>query len=206
MRSNPYVVAGLRRAGFTGGWLDARAALDPPAWRPARSPAVLAAAGAQPRAARRDPSRCACGRSAARARSSRELVPEFERAQPRHPRRRAADPVDRGAREAADRLRRRIATPDVAQLGNTWIPEFAAIGALEPLDAARRGVAVARGGRDYFPGIWETNVLDGALYGVPWYVDTRVLFYRARPARGGRVPEAAARRGATWRRRDARRS
>ena len=24
MRSNPYIVAGLRRAGFTGGWLDAR--------------------------------------------------------------------------------------------------------------------------------------------------------------------------------------
>src|SRR5207253_5135067 len=31
---------------------------------------------------------------------------------------------------------------------------------------------------DYFPGIWETNVVDGKLYGVPWYVDTRVLFYR----------------------------
>ena len=26
------------------------------------------------------------------------------------------------------------ATPDVCQLGNTWIPEFAALDALEPLD------------------------------------------------------------------------
>jgi multiple sugar transport system substrate-binding protein len=31
---------------------------------------------------------------------------------------------------------------------------------------------------DYFPGIWDTNVIDGAVFGVPWYVDTRLLFYR----------------------------
>jgi multiple sugar transport system substrate-binding protein len=30
----------------------------------------------------------------------------------------------------------------------------------------------------WFPGILETNVVDGVTYGVPWYVDTRVLFYR----------------------------
>lgn len=69
------------------------------------------------------------------------------------------------------------ATPDLGQLGNTWIPEFAALHALEPLDryvAASPVVAAA----DYFVGIWETNVVDGALYGVPWYIDTRLLFYR----------------------------
>ena len=32
---------------------------------------------------------------------------------------------------------------------------------------------------DHFAGIWDTNVLDGEVYGVPWYVDTRVLFYRS---------------------------
>jgi multiple sugar transport system substrate-binding protein len=32
---------------------------------------------------------------------------------------------------------------------------------------------------DYFPGIWATNVVGGKLYGIPWYVDTRVLFYRS---------------------------
>jgi multiple sugar transport system substrate-binding protein len=30
----------------------------------------------------------------------------------------------------------------------------------------------------YFSGIWDTNVIDGRVYGVPWYVDTRVIFYR----------------------------
>jgi multiple sugar transport system substrate-binding protein len=69
------------------------------------------------------------------------------------------------------------ATPDLAQLGNTWIPEFAAIGALEPLDASvARSTSVSAAG--FFPGVWATSLYDGALYGIPWYVDTRVLFYR----------------------------
>jgi len=69
------------------------------------------------------------------------------------------------------------ATPDVCQLGNTWIPEFAALEALEPLGPnAAQSTIVHRD--DYFPGIWDTNLIGGTLYGVPWYVDTRLLFYR----------------------------
>lgn len=67
--------------------------------------------------------------------------------------------------------------PDVAQLGNTWLPELATLGALEALDA-RVAAAPDLPAADYFGGIWDTNVVDGRLYGVPWYVDTRVLFYR----------------------------
>ncbi len=69
------------------------------------------------------------------------------------------------------------ATPDIAQLGNTWVPEFHAIGALEPLGpwAARSEVVDSSG---YFPGIWDTNLIHGELYGIPWYVDTRLIFYR----------------------------
>jgi multiple sugar transport system substrate-binding protein len=68
--------------------------------------------------------------------------------------------------------------PDICQLGNTWIPEFAALQALAPLDSA---VASSRiiSSEDYFRGIWDTNVIAGALLGVPWYVDTRLLFYRS---------------------------
>jgi len=67
--------------------------------------------------------------------------------------------------------------PDVTQIGNTWVPEFAALHALEPLDAR---VAQSRDidSHDYFPTVWATNRIDGALYGIPWYVDTRLLFYR----------------------------
>jgi len=69
------------------------------------------------------------------------------------------------------------ATPDVAQLGNSWVAELAALDALEPLDAALAEAGIDRA--DYFDGIWRTNVVDGRLVGVPWYVDTRLLFYRS---------------------------
>ena len=69
------------------------------------------------------------------------------------------------------------ATPDVAQLGNTWVPEFEALDALEPLDGwVQRSTVIDPA--DYFRGIWQTNVVDSVLYGIPWYVDTRVIFYR----------------------------
>jgi multiple sugar transport system substrate-binding protein len=67
--------------------------------------------------------------------------------------------------------------PDLVQIGNTWIPEFAELHALEPLDgrvAGSRDVRV----KDYFPTVWGTNRIGGVVYGIPWYVDTRLLFYR----------------------------
>ncbi|MGA0587880.1 extracellular solute-binding protein [Dyella sp. KRB-257] len=67
--------------------------------------------------------------------------------------------------------------PDMMQLGNTWLPEMVALDALAPLDARVRG-STRVAPSDYFDSIWATNVLDGRLYGVPWYVDTRLLFYR----------------------------
>ena len=67
--------------------------------------------------------------------------------------------------------------PDAAQIGNTWIPELVTLRAIEPLNARVAASTIIQP-RDYFPGIWETNVVRGELYGVPWYVDTRVLFYR----------------------------
>ncbi|MBI5837870.1 MAG: sugar ABC transporter substrate-binding protein [Candidatus Eisenbacteria bacterium] len=68
-------------------------------------------------------------------------------------------------------------TPDAAQLGNTWVSEFAALRAIEPLDPRIATSRVVRR-EGYFRGIWDTNVIDGVTYGVPWYVDTRLLFYR----------------------------
>lgn len=67
--------------------------------------------------------------------------------------------------------------PDVFQLGTTWIPEFAAIGALAPLDARLSAAATSRLD-DYFAGALDVNRVGATTYGVPWYVDTRLLFYR----------------------------
>jgi multiple sugar transport system substrate-binding protein len=70
------------------------------------------------------------------------------------------------------------ATPDIAMLGNTWVPEFVALNSLAPLDSmAARSKEIRRD--DFFPGIWKTNVVNGKTYGIPWYVDTRLIFYRS---------------------------
>lgn len=68
-------------------------------------------------------------------------------------------------------------TPDLCQLGNTWIPQFATLGAIAALDARVKQPGSVEAS-DYFPGIWESNRLGSALYGVPWYVDTRLMYYR----------------------------
>jgi multiple sugar transport system substrate-binding protein len=62
-------------------------------------------------------------------------------------------------------------TPDVSQLGTTWMGEFAKTGALEevPDDIDLDGT---------FEGARNTAIVDGTPYGVPWYVETRVLYYR----------------------------
>jgi len=69
------------------------------------------------------------------------------------------------------------ALPDVSPLGNTWISEFAALDALEPLDpwlARTPDIVVS----DYFAGAWDTGVIDGKTLAIPWYVETRLPFYR----------------------------
>ncbi len=69
------------------------------------------------------------------------------------------------------------ALPDVIPLGNTWIAEFAALDALEPLDR-RVAASPAFAREDFFSGAWDSGVVDGTTYAVPWYVETRVPYYR----------------------------
>ncbi len=71
--------------------------------------------------------------------------------------------------------------PDLCQLGNTWLPEFSALDALEPLDERIADAGIASD--DYYSGILDTNRMPASggtrLLGLPWYVDTRLLFYRS---------------------------
>ncbi len=69
------------------------------------------------------------------------------------------------------------AMPDVFQLGNTWIPEFVAVNALAALEPMLTA-SDRFDENDVFPGIMKTNEIDGTTYGLPWYVDTRLIFYR----------------------------
>lgn len=68
-------------------------------------------------------------------------------------------------------------TPDICQLGNTWIPQFASLNAIIDLTDFINKSSIVKAEK-FFPGIWETNVIENRVYGIPWYVDTRLMFYR----------------------------
>ncbi|MEU9658966.1 sugar ABC transporter substrate-binding protein [Streptomyces chartreusis] len=76
--------------------------------------------------------------------------------------------------------------PDVVQMGGTYLGEFADMGVLEPVDTKtfKEG--------DFFPAAWQQGSYDGKTYGVPWYVDTRVLFYRTDLATKAGIKKAPA--------------
>ena len=63
--------------------------------------------------------------------------------------------------------------PDLGQVGNSWIAELAAIGAIQPVPPAMRSLVDGQ-----FGGVVESNRIDGRLMALPWYVDTRLQFYR----------------------------
>lgn len=63
--------------------------------------------------------------------------------------------------------------PDMGQVGNSWIAELAAIDAILPVPAALAGITEGQ-----FPAVVETNRIDGRLMALPWYVDTRLQYYR----------------------------
>ena len=63
--------------------------------------------------------------------------------------------------------------PDMGQIGNSWIAELTAIGAILPIPAALQHIVAGQ-----FEGVVDTNRIDGKLMALPWYVDTRLQFYR----------------------------
>ncbi|MFC7492802.1 MULTISPECIES: sugar ABC transporter substrate-binding protein [unclassified Nocardioides] len=75
---------------------------------------------------------------------------------------------------AHDKIANAIAggdTPDVSLIGTTWMGEFAAADGLMPTPDGLVEEA------DFFPGPWQSTEVGGTSYGVPWYVETRVLYY-----------------------------
>ena len=63
--------------------------------------------------------------------------------------------------------------PDLGQVGNSWIAELTAIGAIMPVPPRMQSLVEGQ-----FAGVVDTNRIDGRLMALPWYVDTRLQFYR----------------------------
>lgn len=100
-----------------------------------------------------------------------DFVADFEEANPDATVKVTAVPWE----SAHDKIATAIAAgegPDVSLIGTTWMGEFAEAGGLMPTP---EGLVEET---DYFPGAWESTEVGGTSYGVPWYVETRVLFYR----------------------------
>jgi multiple sugar transport system substrate-binding protein len=81
---------------------------------------------------------------------------------------------------AHDKLLTAVASkkgPDVLQMGTTWIPEFGSAKALMDLTPyVEQYPELAE--ENFYPGSITTTKYDNATVGVPWYIDTRVLYYR----------------------------
>jgi multiple sugar transport system substrate-binding protein len=60
-------------------------------------------------------------------------------------------------------------TPDVAQMGTTWMSDFKDAFETNPAEIDTSG---------FFPSSVKSTQVGGATYGVPWTVDTRVIYYR----------------------------
>ncbi len=60
-------------------------------------------------------------------------------------------------------------TPDLAMVGSTWMADFGDALQTVPTDLSTDGM---------FPGAVDSTMIDDRATGVPWYVDTRVLYYR----------------------------
>jgi multiple sugar transport system substrate-binding protein len=62
-------------------------------------------------------------------------------------------------------------TPDAAMVGTTWMGEFAGLDALDPTPSSIDK-------SQFFPGAQKTTEVNGTSFGVPWYVETRLVYYR----------------------------
>ena len=62
--------------------------------------------------------------------------------------------------------------PDVAEVGTTWVPEFADAGGIDMLTEDIEAAGLSDGMVD---GLVEAGTLDGEMYGMPWYAGVRSI-------------------------------
>ncbi|WP_371478169.1 extracellular solute-binding protein [Kitasatospora sp. NBC_00315] len=63
--------------------------------------------------------------------------------------------------------------PDVIEVGNTQVAQYAASGGVQDLSDKVDDLQ----GKDWIPGLAEPGKIDGKQYGIPWYAANRVVIY-----------------------------
>lgn len=69
-------------------------------------------------------------------------------------------------------------TPDIVQLGSTWVGAISAMGALADL---KDKVSEIGGGAAFIEPAWVSSGLEGSgtVTAIPWFVDSRAMYYRS---------------------------
>ena len=99
-----------------------------------------------------------------------QLVPGFQRENPQA--KVTITPIPWDA--SHDKLTAAISSgqaPDMSLIGTTNMGEFAKAGDFDPTPPSFDS-------SQFFPSAWASTTINGTSYGVPWYSDTRCLFYR----------------------------
>ncbi|WP_040214995.1 sugar ABC transporter substrate-binding protein [Clostridium polynesiense] len=105
-----------------------------------------------------------------------KLTPDFEKSNPGMKVDVQAIPWD----QAHDKLLTAVASgsgPDVVQMGTSWVTEFADAGVLMDLTDLTKEYKNLNPD-NFFESSIKTGYYNDTYVGVPWYVETRVLFYR----------------------------
>ncbi|MBN1260657.1 MAG: extracellular solute-binding protein [Anaerolineae bacterium] len=81
---------------------------------------------------------------------------------------------------------------DVSQIGSTWLRDFVTMRAVRPFMPEE--VRQIGAPEDFVPAIWESVSLphDTTVWGIPWILDTRILFYRRDLLAGAGIDERTA--------------
>ncbi len=66
--------------------------------------------------------------------------------------------------------------PDVSEIGSTWLARLVGMNALRPFTDSE---STAFEPEAFLPQLWENGLYGHTLYGILWFADTRLIFYRS---------------------------
>lgn len=102
-----------------------------------------------------------------------QIIPDFEQKYPNIKVKATRMPYD-GLKQQVISAVAGNATPDVMRMDIIWVPEFAKLGALQPVDNLEGFDAIKE---KAFKGPMETNYFNGHYYGIPQDANTKIAIY-----------------------------
>jgi multiple sugar transport system substrate-binding protein len=80
--------------------------------------------------------------------------------------------------------------PDVSEIGSTWINDFASMSVLRPFTTIEVRNLGSAG--TFVPSTWQSSVLSGTVWAIPWFTDLSLVYYRRDLLAKAGVEEAGA--------------